>query len=272
MGDGFTPPGCEGRHGARCVNRRTTAAGLCVFHRADSIPNQTITAMSSNQTHESDVSTATVGDRVNFFDSQTGEFDLDREPNDPSKPTHETEEGSEGKQDDGDLPTYDELLGRDRGHHDYQTGVNRESWLAGTILRAAGNPSLYCPDCWHELDTASELTDPEHHLPLVVVDHDFDTETTDLSLQVSKNDHRRHRHCPECGAVSFGGVLGPRPVDELLDVVDEILDAVDEIVVPSRRENLKAAVRSRKERDQPMSDKENIAELVRDLRYDREDF
>lgn len=222
--------------------------------------------MSHNQS-QSDASTVALGSRTNIFDSQSGEFDLDRDPGDPSKPEHDT---NDADPEDRSVPSMDELLDRDRGHHDYQPGVNREKWIAGTLLRSLGNPSLYCPDCWHELDIEHELSDPEHHLPLVVVDHEFDTSTAEDSLEVSKNDHRRHRHCDECGCVTFGGVLADRPLPELLEVVDDVLDAVDEIVLSSRRGELKSQVRARKE--QGMSDEANVAELVRDLRYDREQF
>lgn len=221
--------------------------------------------MSSNH-NQSDGGSQTVslGSRTNIFDSERGEFDVDRDPGDPSKPSHDTHEASREQ----DLPSYDELLDRDRGSHEYSVGVNREKWIASQILRSMGNPPLFCPECWFEFDVSVALTEPEHHLPLVVVDHEFDTETLADSRSVSKNDHRRHRHCPDCGCVSFGGVLADRPIEELVSVVDDVLDAVDDIVVGSRRDELKTGVRARKQKG--MSDEANVAELVRDLRYNSE--
>ncbi|QCW05225.1 hypothetical protein [Natrinema pallidum] len=202
--------------------------------------------------------TVALGARTNIFDSETGEFDTERDPKDDSKPSHD---GS----DDGtvhDFATVDEMLGRGETHTQVQ-GVNRDAWVAGSILRSYGNPPIFCPECWHEFDTKSKLSDAEHYVPRIEVDHEFDTESLAHSLEISKNDHRRHRHCPECGAVSFGGVLGDRDTETFEEILEYVFDAVDELVL-SRRRQLTAHALERKA--DGMSDESNMEHVVRDLR------
>lgn len=202
-----------------------------------------------------------LGSKVNFFDSQEKQgYDTEREPKDPTTHDHDEPESPS-------TPTVDELLDRTRGSHTYVAGVNREKWLANTILRQHGNPPLYCPECWYEFDAEIELSDPEHHLPLVEVAFDFDTEDMDDSREIEKHDHRRHRHCPDCGTVSFGGVLGDRETEAFLEVVDAVLDASD-VVGENTRGRIREKARSRKE-NEGMSDESNMEELVRGLRYQR---
>jgi len=210
--------------------------------------------MSHNST--SDSQTVALGARVNIFDSQAGEFDTGREPKDETKPSH----------DDGDTetPSIDDMLGRGDTHTQVQ-GVNRDAWVAGSILRGYGNPPIFCPECWHEYETGVELSDPEHYLPRVEIDHEFDPETLEDSREITKRDHRKHRDCPECGCVSFGGVLGDRGADEFREVVEYVLDAVDELVL-SRRERLVDAAMARKHEGE--SDTSNMEQLVRELRTD----
>ncbi|NUC74956.1 hypothetical protein HTZ84_22080 [Haloterrigena sp. SYSU A558-1] len=206
--------------------------------------------MSSNSNN-----TVALGARVNIYDSQTGEFDTERDPKDETKPTHD-------EPDEPDLPTVDEMLGRGETHGQVQ-GVNRDAWVAGSILRSYGNPPIFCPECWYEFEAKSELSDPEHYVPRVEVDHEFDTESLAHSLEISKNDHRRHRHCPECDAVSFGGVLGDRDTEAFEEVVDIVLDAVDEMVLSRRRMLIERALERKAE---GMSDESNMEHVVRELR------
>ena len=210
--------------------------------------------MSSNSNN-----TVALGARVNIFDSQAGEFDTSRETKDETKPTHDD---SADDDDSSDIKSIDEMLGRGENHTQVQ-GVNRDAWVAGSILRSYGNPPIFCPECWYELDTESILSDPEHHVPRVEVDHEFDTGSLEDSLEISKNDHRRHRHCPKCGAVSFGGVLGDRDKETFREIVEYVFDAVDELVL-SRRERLLNNALARKEEGE--SDESNMEKLVRELR------
>lgn len=218
-------------------------------------------------TPASNSDSVTLGDRCNFFDSQTGEFDLDREPKDPTKPAHDTDAG-DSAEDDPDIPSVDELLDRDRGAHDYARGVNRDAYVAGTLLRTINNPPLYCPECWYEYETESELSEPEHHLPLVETTYIHDEDTGELVREIIKNDHRRHRHCPECGVTSFGGVLGDRPIGEFAEVLDIILDAMTD-VAGSRVRRLREAAMERKRNGR--SDESNIEQLLTDVRFGRQE-
>ena len=92
---------------------------------------------------------------------------------------------------------------------------------------------------------------------------EFDTGSLEDSLEISKNDHRRHRHCPKCGAVSFGGVLGDRDKETFREIVEYVFDAVDELVM-SRRERLLNNALARKAEGE--SDESNMEKLVRELR------
>lgn len=219
----------------------------------------------------SDGPTVALGSRVNIFDSESEEFDTERQPGDPSKSSH-------GDDQEQEFPTVAEMLDRNRGNHEYVSGVNRDHWVAGTILRSLGNPTLHCPECWHEYDRKSELSDPEHHLPtaerLFERDEDgrlvYEAQEGGLQSFVQKHDHRRHRHCPECGAVSFGGVLADRSVEDFLDIVDAVFEWFDR-TPPSLKEGIRESAIERKV-EQDMSDEANMEQIVRQLRHGIRDF
>lgn len=217
--------------------------------------------MSSN-TDSASASSVPLGSRVNIYDSQNEEFDLDRDPGDPTKHCHDPTPDEA----DHDYPSVSELLDQDRGNHDYVQGVNREAWVAGSILRSYDNPPLYCPECWYRFETETELSDPEDHMPLVEVDHDFEKDDPlETSVEVSKHDHRKHRHCPECGCISFGGVLGDRDTETYLDIVRWFLDEAD-VIRESRREEILEATRRRKS-IWGQSDDANMERIVREIRF-----
>jgi hypothetical protein len=205
---------------------------------------------------QSDISTTALGSRANIYDSEGNEWDTTRDPEDPSDQTHDPDSPS--------VTSVESMLDRDIGHHDYYAGIDRAEYIAGTLLRELGNPTIFCPNCHHELECETELSDPLHHMPLVEVDHEFDPEENDDSREVSKNDHRRHRHCPECNVVTFGGVVAPRDTSEFVEVVGMVLDAVDEIVPETRRTELIADAHARKQRG--MSDQANMEHLVMELK------
>lgn len=207
--------------------------------------------MSSNS---NSAGATTLGDRVNFFDSQTGEFDLERDPKDPTKPQHDSEP------EDGGIRSYDEALDRDRGGHSYAEGTSYQSYVGNSLLHSYGNPVQCCPRCKYEDERYVELSEPLHHLPLVERTYEFNNDPLETSLKITKNDHRRHRHCTECGYVSFGGTLRPRDLDDLLTLVDVVLDGASEVVLSSRRNEILRAVRRWKQhRD---LDDETILERV----------
>ncbi|AEH36944.1 hypothetical protein [Halopiger xanaduensis] len=132
-----------------------------------------------------------------------------------------------------------------------------------SILRSYGNPPLYCPECWYECDAQTELSEPKHHLPRVEVDYNYDPTSLESALEITKHDHRRHRHCPESGTVSFGGVLANCDRETFKEIVDYVLDACDEIVLSRRKRLLDAAL---ERKDAGEDDESNMEQLVRELR------
>jgi hypothetical protein len=210
--------------------------------------------MSVSPIMSSNSSSVPLGTRTNIFDSETGEFDLDRDPGDPSKASHT----------DDDPASVDELLERDRGSHEYVSGVNREAWVAGSILRSYDNPPLFCPECWHQFEVENELSDPEDHLPLIDRHHTPNAQPGER-VETIRHDHRRHRHCPECGVLSFGGVLGDRETETFMEIVRWFLGETD-VIRDSRREDILAAARQRKQQ-RGQSDDANMERVVREVRY-----
>jgi len=133
--------------------------------------------------------------------------------------------------------------------HVEKTGVNREAFIAAQILRRAAGARLLCPHCWHELEDDDrrevELTDPLHYVAPSEVE--IETEADDDPITERRyTDHRRHRRCPQCSQVVWGGVLADRPREELLAVVDEVLEVFD--VAPSTAEKLRLRAAERKQR------------------------
>lgn len=207
---------------------------------------------------ESSKSTVALGSRTNIFDSQTGEFNLDRNPGDPTTHHHDDQ--------DVEVSSIDEMLDRTRGSHSYVQGVNRERWVAGSILRSYDNPPLFCPECFYSFDAEHELSEPEHYLPLVEFEHNFEKDDpSESSLEIRKHDHRKHRHCPECACISFGGVLGDRDIETYLDIVRWFLDEAD-VIRESRREEILEATKRRKS-IWGQSDDANLERVVREVRY-----
>lgn len=214
--------------------------------------------MSTNS--DSDGQTTTLGARVNFFDSETGEFDLDRQPGDPTTHRHGHDQGAADAADE--LPSIADML--DRNPEAEVAGVNRDQWVAGSILRTHGNPTLYCPDCWPEPKVP--LSDPEHHLPHAECLRVWDDDAAEWVQEVIKHDHRRHRACPRCGTISFGGVLADRPTEEFLGVVDAVLDALD--LPSSTRGSLREGAAARKADEHwQKGDEANLTQLIREYRY-----
>lgn len=211
-------------------------------------------------------STTTLGAHTNFYDSQTDEFDLDRDPKDPKQPHHDTPNNDDEDSDDDEIPSVDELLDRDRGAHSYATGTTHEEFVAGSMLRSYENPILCCWECFHDHKNYVELSDPKHHLPLVEIDHNFDHTTDDTSIEITKHDHRRHRHCPRCGYVSFGGTLPPRDLDELLAIVDIVLDS-SEVFLSNRRNDILEKAEEWKRHDDGASDETILERVVTLVRY-----
>lgn len=212
-----------------------------------------------------DANSATLGDRVNFFDSETGEFDLDREPKDETEPTHDVDEPADPEP---DVTPIAEMLGRD-GVHNYCAGVNRDQYVAGTLLRSMGNPSIHCPECFYEFEERNELSEPQHYLPSSEAHYTYDVENDELVREIQRHDHRRHRHCPECGVVSFGGIIGDRAIEEFAEVLETVIDAAEKIAGNQGRRAVNAALK--RKRDNNLSDMANMEQFLRDIRYGTDD-
>ena len=148
----------------------------------------------------------------------------------------------------------------DQTGHSKHAGVNRDRWIAGSILRGAPETSLYCPECW------SELSDPLDHVPRSEVEievEDDDGEVVETYTEIRYSDHRRHRHCPTCGEISWGGVLADVETGVFLEIVGRILGAID-VLLDSTRDELLEAARERKSAG--LSDTANVERLLLDVR------
>lgn len=189
--------------------------------------------MSSHQTHDTTSSRTPLGKRGNWWG------DGSDSPDDPG----------------GD----DEQL----GHVELQ-GVSREEFIAGRILRSAGDPVILCPECYDQGITA-ELSEPEDYVPPAIVELD------DGDFSVRKyQDHRRHRHCtnPDCGYISWGGILQDRPAGKFLEIVDQVLDLVGAStwgLQEDVRDEIYREAMSRKHRG--MGDEQNMQLVVRDIEH-----
>lgn len=133
-------------------------------------------------------------------------------------------------------------------------GIGRERWVAGSILRGAPETSLLCPECW------TELTDPAHYVEPSRV------ELEDEEIEIRYSDHRKHRRCPSCAEISWGGILADVDAADFLEIVDRVLSALD---IPTGRDDLREAAASRKE--DGLSDEANLERLLLDLRYGVDD-
>ncbi|QZP37068.1 hypothetical protein [Halobaculum magnesiiphilum] len=172
--------------------------------------------------------------------------------------------------------------------HTVKAGVNREGWIAKSILFRHPNADVLCPHCFHEFEAIAELSDPEDYVDRsrIVVDERYLGAPTDaepdegeqldlsaladggysllreLATEERYADHRRHRYCPDCGLISFGGLLADLPTDQFREVVGHVLDAVGH-VPDGRRQDLRSDAMDRKRGG--LSDVANVETLVRDL-------
>ncbi|EMA26486.1 hypothetical protein [Haloarcula argentinensis] len=112
------------------------------------------------------------------------------------------------------------------------------------------------------------MSGPENRLPGCEQVFSYNAEAGRLIRKISHNDHRRHRHCPECGLVSFGGKLGDRPADVFRAVLDKILAACKHIS-QSRIRRLREGAMKRK-REYGRSDTANVEEMLNDIRLGSE--
>lgn len=215
----------------------------------------------SASTSNSDASTA-LGSRDNHWDHDADAY--------------------ESRVDDGDDGTDSDYVDPSPG-----TGaaILHEQWVVDHYLRRHPEAQLFCPYCWHELNAESELSDPESYVPesqLVtdpryVFDPDDDhsdapteeenIEIADLNYGVrlelwteeGYGDHRQHRHCDNCGGVSWGGVLGDLTTDQFLDAVDGYLETKTYL---SDRDIGEVRAEARKRKQTGMADRKNRKQIA----------
>lgn len=163
--------------------------------------------------------------------------------------------------------------------------VLREEWVVDYFLRQHPDAELFCPYCWHELGDESALSDPEDYVPeseyvtdpCYQLDPDDDhpdapapgesVEMCDLDYGTRRQlwtesrygDHRQHRNCENCGAVSWGGVLGDMPTASFLHAIREYLDSKNHLP-PSAEKAVYEAARSRKQRG--IADRDNRTKIA----------
>lgn len=139
-------------------------------------------------------------------------------------------------------------------------GIARDRWISGTILRGAPETSILCPQCY------TELTDPEHYVEpseveLELEDDDGEIETV---TELRYADHRRHRHCPECAEVAWGGLLADVEKPVFLEIVDRVLSALGHALRDETRSDLRESAADRKSAG--LSDVANLERLLIELR------
>lgn len=163
-----------------------------------------------------------------------------------------------------------------------------EQWRIDHYLRRHPEAQLFCPYCWHELDTESELSDPESYVPesevvtdpRYVLDPDPDDERAptpeenvtiedldygtrlELWTEEEYDDYRRHRHCDNCGGVSWGGVLGDLTTGQFLDALDGYLETKD-YLTDRDADDVRAKARQRKQTG--VADRKNREQIAIDV-------
>lgn len=161
-----------------------------------------------------------------------------------------------GESDDADEPQ-----GRSWGHaHQFVAGTSREAWVAHEILRKGATMlsavTLFedpdDPLAIHDENHASELSDPELHVP-----HEASSAWYDQDYGVQR--HRR-RYDLEYGYVS-GVVIEDRPTDDFLAIVDDVVEYA--ALPPSRAEETLEKARELKQRGEHR-DVDILERLLRD--------
>lgn len=148
----------------------------------------------------------------------------------------------------------------DMGHSEH-AGVTRDKVIAGTILRGAPETSLVCPHCF------TELTDPEHYVEPSEVEIEITDEAGDVvetRTELRYADHRRHRHCPTCAEIAWGGILADVEAPVFLEIVERVLAAIDAPIDADDAEALLEGARERKSAG--LSDEANLERVLLDVR------
>lgn len=211
-----------------------------------------------------------LGARENFF-AHDHDSDHDREESTASDESGATEHAGT----DSKSRYRTDTAAADRGGHDPSTGTDKLQWIATSILYRAPGAVVVCPECYVEFELENELTDPSVYVPESVLTDDDGDDTTNGSTptQISGTgaapvrrayeDHRRHRYCPECGLVAWGGILLDRPQEQFVAVVEDVLDVAD--LPPSLTTRIYSRADARKKKQ--WGDKKNLRRTLHEIKH-----
>ena len=131
------------------------------------------------------------------------------------------------------------------------------AFIAYRALREFGAEVL-CPECLYDRQRPVTLDDPEHYVEPCLVEFDG-------QIRWFYTDHRRHRACPTCSLITWGGPLSQLETEQLAAAADYILEFVDQkfTLSDSQREKLLNDVRSRKI-GADLTDERNLVRMVQD--------
>ena len=119
-----------------------------------------------------------------------------------------------------------ESADRDPQGHIEKPGTDKLQWIATSILYRAQGATVVCPECYTEYELVNELSEPSEYVPSSVLSEDDEAQLqlgSGLSpARRAYTDHRRHRYCPSCGLVAWGGVLLDRPQELFVEIVCDV--------------------------------------------------
>lgn len=179
------------------------------------------------------------------------------------RPTLGSRENYWGGSEDPTADAYDvDDDGGERTHSEH-AGIARDRWIASSILRGAPETSILCPECW------SELSEPRHYVEESAVELELEDDAGDVVETITEiryADHRRHRECPTCAEISWGGVLADVETEVFLSIVERVLDAISgrHGLRESKVDELREAAATRKSAG--LSDEANLERLLIDVR------
>ncbi|AUV84686.1 hypothetical protein C2R22_24470 (plasmid) [Salinigranum rubrum] len=141
------------------------------------------------------------------------------------------------------------------------TGTTKEEWVAMTILRR--NATVLCPHCLANDDQSIEISDPNEHVPRIIIVES--PHGTDIMVELAVLP-KSHRACPRCGSVTFGGPLADRTFEAFKHILDEVVaSAKIADYPPSKLRQARSDALAQKGRDDGPHDVTIMADFVRDL-------
>lgn len=192
--------------------------------------------------------------------SERAEADVDSRE---ERPTLGSRENYWGGVEEPTADAYDVEGGTERRNHSEHAGIARDRWIASSILRGAPETEILCPECW------SELSEPRHYVERSEVELEIEDDAGNVVktlTEIKYADHRRHRECPSCSEISWGGQLADVETETFLEIVDRVLDAISSKhgLRERRVDELRAAAATRKSAG--LSDEANLERLLIDVR------